>query len=174
MQYESASIMYNSVYIYFYILLSCISVYIYAFQPLQCMWTCKVQYLITCVATYIRSFYNSLWTSTDEISKLAQRTIRAFRKALNDLGLKCAFYLTQSDGTLISDYYIALVLSIHIDIVKQNNRTHSQLLLYIVTYYHSHYVCQCYIRELRLTYIFMICIYMHITYAHLVIVTHTL
>ena len=37
----------------------------------------------------------------EALRPLAQQTIRAFRKALDDLGLKCAFYLTQNDGTLI-------------------------------------------------------------------------
>ena len=37
----------------------------------------------------------------EALKPLAQRTVRAFRTALDDLGLKCAFYLTQNDGTLI-------------------------------------------------------------------------
>ena len=35
------------------------------------------------------------------LKPLARHTITAFRKALDDLGLTCEFYLTQNDGTLI-------------------------------------------------------------------------
>ena len=37
----------------------------------------------------------------EALKPLAQLTIQAFRTALDDLGLKCPFYLTQNDGTLI-------------------------------------------------------------------------
>ena len=39
------------------------------------------------------------------LKPLAQETIASFRRSLDDLGLKCAFYLTQNDGTLIRYVY---------------------------------------------------------------------
>ena len=37
----------------------------------------------------------------ESLKDLASETIKAFGEALEKLNIKCAFYLTQNDGTLI-------------------------------------------------------------------------
>jgi len=37
----------------------------------------------------------------ESLKGLAQATVRAFERALLDMDIRCPFYLTQNDGTLI-------------------------------------------------------------------------
>ena len=37
----------------------------------------------------------------ESLKPLAHKTVKAFQEALVSLGLKCPFYLTQNDGTII-------------------------------------------------------------------------
>ena len=37
----------------------------------------------------------------ESLKPLAKETVAAFKAALTELGLKCPFFLTQNDGTLI-------------------------------------------------------------------------
>lgn len=48
----------------------------------------------------------------ESLRPLCERTVEGFRRALNELGLTCPFYLTQNDGTLISAEK-ALLLPVH-------------------------------------------------------------
>ena len=45
----------------------------------------------------------------ESLKSLAQVTVRAFEKALVDMGIRCPFFLTQNDGTLIT-YVCAMLL----------------------------------------------------------------
>lgn len=60
----------------------------------------------------------------ESLKELAAVTIKAFGDALQKLNIKCPFYLTQNDGTLIrlesSAYYKVMALSSSL-VIKVNN-----------------------------------------------------
>ena len=47
----------------------------------------------------------------ESLKPLCKRTVGAFCSALRNLGLKCPFYLTQNDGTIIRYVALALIAS---------------------------------------------------------------
>lgn len=47
----------------------------------------------------------------ESLKPLCQRTVAAFTRALYSLDLKCPFYLTQNDGTIIRYMYLLSVIS---------------------------------------------------------------
>ena len=48
----------------------------------------------------------------ESLKPLCQKTVTAFRSALHSLGLKCPFYMTQNDGTIIRYIYTHRQMSV--------------------------------------------------------------